>query len=140
MRIESFDASDLVRLDVQDKQKTACIGSAPDLASGGPAFSVYDGEMLMGCMGIYTLWKGRGLAWALLSRHAGKIISPLTYAARQYFMIAPFHRIEATVDAGFGSAVRWIELLGFRKEGLMQRYSPEGHDHYLYARVAGCRP
>jgi hypothetical protein len=42
------------------------------------------------------------------------------------------------VDANFAQGRRWAELLGFNCETPqpMRHYLPNGHDAYLYARIA----
>ena len=42
-------------------------------------------------------------------------------------------RVQATVLKENKKAIKWIEFLGFEREGLMRKYV--GGDHYLYARV-----
>ena len=43
-------------------------------------------------------------------------------------------RVQATVLKENKQAVKWIEFLGFKREGLMRKYV--GGDHYLYSRVS----
>jgi hypothetical protein len=44
-------------------------------------------------------------------------------------------RTQVTIRAGYPFLIKWIELLGFQREGLMRKFGPEGDDYYLYARV-----
>ena len=46
-------------------------------------------------------------------------------------------RVEATVDSGFMAAHRLMLMLGFKREGRMIAYLPDGRDCDLYARVRG---
>jgi hypothetical protein len=50
-------------------------------------------------------------------------------------LIADFKRIEAFVDANFAEGHRWIQMLGFVREGYMRSFSPNGNDAVLYARI-----
>lgn len=94
-------------------------------------------DRVVGCAGVLPQWPGRAIAWALLTRDLSarhflrahhKVLSVLRSAQR-----SGAHRIETTVDAGFDAGHRWARALGFRPEGLMRGYSPEGRDHVLYA-------
>ena len=44
-------------------------------------------------------------------------------------------RIQTTVKAGMPERCRWIARMGFKKEGLMRKYSFDKSDWYLYALV-----
>jgi len=99
-----------------------------------------DGEPIA-TMGVFPKWAGVGVAWAWLPAEAldsrpvavGKIAKRLL---SQAFDTGEFRRVEATVDLKFWRAQEWIEMLGFRVEGLMEHYGPGGEaDHYMYARL-----
>lgn len=44
-------------------------------------------------------------------------------------------RFQITVHSDFKKGCRFAEVLGFKKEGVMQKYGPDSKDYYLYARV-----
>ena len=98
-----------------------------------------DGRVV-GVCGIQEKWKGRGLAWALLTtgltardflRAHNKVREILDLAQIQKLV-----RVETAVLVKHEEANRWARTLGFEREGLMKKYSPEGNDAWLYARVA----
>mgnify|MGYP003671506105 CR=1 FL=1 len=72
----------------------------------------------------------------LLSVEHGTI---LTRAARRLFVKLGPHlnlrRLQIVVDVNREKAVQWADFLGFKREGVMKRYGPEGHDYYMYARI-----
>jgi hypothetical protein len=45
------------------------------------------------------------------------------------------NRMQMSVRAGFIEAQRWSESLGFRAEGLMKQFGPDGDDYFLMARL-----
>ena len=47
------------------------------------------------------------------------------------------HRVQANVVCEFIPGVQWLERMGFKLEGKMHKYGPDGADHYLYARIIG---
>jgi hypothetical protein len=103
------------------------------------AWSGTIGGNLVGCAGLLPSWPGRATAWALLTpalsarhflRAHHKVRDVLEAALR-----AGNRRIETTVDAAFDAGHRWVRALGFEPEGLMRAYSPDGRDHFLYART-----
>lgn len=99
----------------------------------------YPPERCIGAYGLIEMWHGVGRLWAifseeLLADHA----KVLAFHAKRDMKRADelgLHRIEATCDPSHDQGCRFLEWLGFEREGLMRRYSPEGTDSVLYARV-----
>lgn len=44
-------------------------------------------------------------------------------------------RVQTIMDPAYGQGLRWIEWLGFEREGCMRRATVDGADRYLYGRV-----
>jgi hypothetical protein len=103
------------------------------------AIAVYDGDQCIGAYGIVELWPGVARVWALFS---DTLIENhpvlLGLHARRDIQKADqfgFHRIEATADAEHKNAAVFLKGLGFDLECCMRRYTTDGKDTYLYARV-----
>lgn len=45
------------------------------------------------------------------------------------------HRTQTMIRTGFPFLVKWIELLGFEREGILRKFGPEGDDYFMYARL-----
>lgn len=141
MKIAPFRAGDLALLDLQKAQASfseliADPQYGVSIERAGQSYTVWvDGAPIL-CAGLIPLWQDRATAWALVSMHAGRHFFSIHRAVRGFLKQAPYRRIEATVQAGFPEAWRWIQLLGFEHEGLMRAYAPDGSDHHLFARVS----
>jgi RimJ/RimL family protein N-acetyltransferase len=104
------------------------------------AWSAFRCGRCVACGGVYEYWRGRGGAWlvigndvkgaAMVSIHR-KVQAAIFDAHTSMGMV----RIETAVRCDFAAGVRWIEMLGFRQEGVFRRYSPDGADHFAYARI-----
>jgi hypothetical protein len=105
------------------------------LKASGPAFSGEVGGRIVACAGIATQFTGMGTMWAAVAVDAKPSFVRLHKCALRLLQSMQLRRIEATAEADFGPACRWLELLGFRSEGLMRAYGPDGRDHIRYARV-----
>jgi hypothetical protein len=95
-----------------------------------------------GCAGLWHHWAGRAEAWALVGRT--QPMEWLAIARRMATMLAAAERngvwrIESHADAGFAPACRLLELLGFERKVLDERWSPEGRDNFLYVRLREAR-
>lgn len=93
-----------------------------------------DGEIFV-IAGLAPQWENRALIWSYVSKNAGRHFRKIHKIANRFLDQADYRRIEATVDVGFEAGVRWIEMLGFKYEGYMKAYRPDGADMLLYARV-----
>lgn len=105
------------------------------LASLGPAASAEVDGRIIASAGIAQIGFGMGALWAFLAADSGRQFVKLDRCTRRMLEIPKFRRIEASADASFMPACRWLELLGFTAEGVMRKYGPSGEDCIRYARV-----
>jgi hypothetical protein len=101
----------------------------------GASVTAFDGDRIIICGGIVPNGDHMGDAWALLSKDAGRYMLWLHRATRRFLQMQRIRRIEATVPMGFVPGCRWAKLLGFRFEGKMKAYGPEGDTHLRYALI-----
>ena len=109
-------------------------GYAEMLLSGMAFTGMVDGEVI-GCAGCIEQWDNRAVAWALISKDAGRHMVSAHRAVDGFLKQAPWRRIETTVDSSFSAGHRWMRMLGFSHEGRMIAYGPAGQDFDMYARV-----
>lgn len=101
----------------------------------GVGVTLMDGDKVVAAGGLIPIWSGRVLAWALIG--AGANMHAVTRAAVDFLRrFRELTRIEATIDLTFPEAIRWIELLGFQREGIMRKCGPNGEDFAMYSRVS----
>lgn len=137
--IVPFVPEHLESMDVQHAQRgTFPEGSrayALSLMRGGPCWSVIIYGRVVACGGLFVPWEGRGIAWAIISSDAPFVT--LTRAVLRVLAMPGIpRRVECFVDVHFQQGMRWAEMLGFQREGLMRSFTPDGRDHVLFARVA----
>lgn len=108
-------------------------------AADGDAFTLmYDGRVM--CVGgVHNIWPGCGQVWLIPSVYA--LQHPMVFA-RQVRRILDvmiethqLHRVQALINTKLAPGERWIEMLGFTKEGVLRKYSPQGNDYFMYGRV-----
>jgi len=89
--------------------------------------------------GCIMLWTGVAEMWSIISDDARRYPKQLTLVAKSFSDIVAqslsLHRLQLTVRSDEPRALRWAEYLGFEIEGLMRKYSPDGADTYILARV-----
>jgi hypothetical protein len=103
------------------------------------AFSLMHDGKILAIGGIYDLWPGVGEAFSIMSDTAFNYSKSLY----QHFKInldfgvnyKKYTRVQSIVKVGFDAGVRFIEHLGFEREGRMEKWGPDGSDYYMYKRI-----
>ena len=142
IQIVKFRAAHLQWLELQQAQAYLSAEIAkPEhgamIEQAGNAFTAMAGDTVVGCAGTAEIWQGRSVAWALISREAGRHMVAIHRAVAGYLSAAKCRRIEAWVDEGFGPGMRWLELLGFTCETPlpMRGFRPDGGACLLFSKV-----
>ena len=109
------------------------------LEESGPCFSAFDQDELIGVGGVALYWCGVGEAWLILSSMVQEFPFSLhRIVSRTLDKIITdehLHRVQTVVPYLHMRAMAWIVRLGFKYEGLMPKYGPDGSWFSRYARV-----
>lgn len=103
------------------------------------AISVYLNDKIVACIGLMVIWDGNAECWTVASDEVKK--HPVAFHKFVFNTMKIFEdslnlrRISANTSSKTDKGRRWLESLGFRREGLMLNYGPEGQDWWLYART-----
>lgn len=65
----------------------------------------------------------------------GRYVMGVHRAVKRFLDSSPVRRIECSIDPRSEMAVRWAVRLGFKYEGTMDAYTPQGDTMDLYARI-----
>lgn len=132
-----FKAPHLVALQPRDEVGPDGWAQARQKETMGPAFTLLDGDRILGCAGVVIAWPGVGLGWVVLTeeirpyglwltRHVRCILRDIMRAYR-------LHRVEAAILCGNERNLRWAEAFGFRPEGGIARaYTSDRRDAVRY--------
>lgn len=125
-------------IEAQDAQKFEYDASmSEDIVAKSAALSAWEGWRCIAAAGVFTVWPGRAVAWAVLSKHAARHLLPIT--RRCLYMLDHYNakRIEMTCRSDFPEAHRWAILMGFTQEtpNGMECFYPDGSTAYLYSRT-----
>lgn len=133
-----FKPEHIAQINLQEQQRGAIShlegSDYADVLRSGSAISVVSDDRMLASGGVFVRM-GIGTVWALFATDAGAHFLALHHAALRIIEAQRLRRIEATTETHFAQGSRWLELLGFRREGTMRKYGPAGEDHYLYART-----
>lgn len=100
-------------------------------------WAIVENGITLGCGGIAEVWENRAQAWTLMS---SALILPRRFRIVQRMVQgvlddAPWRRIEMDVDAANTAGAAWAERLGFVRECERRKYTVDGRDVILFARV-----
>lgn len=90
-------------------------------------------------IGMKLIWRGVGHVWSVTSDEITK--APAAFhkivleKLEEYQRIFMLWRVQMFVRAKYKPGIRWAESLGFKNEGLMAKFDPEGHDYFRFAKV-----
>ena len=105
----------------------------------GTAFTGFSEGEIIGCAGIIPIWPGVGHAWVTMGtnykKHRIWVHKNVVNFMDKIIDGMELHRVQANVVCEFIPGVQWLERMGFKLEGKMSKYGPDGEDHYLYARI-----
>ena len=105
------------------------------LTKTGEAYSVLYEDKVVLCAGIIPQWDGRYVAWALFTKDVGLKMVSIMRAVRRFLNVKDVRRVEAYIDCTHLEGIRLAELLGFKFEGTLVKFTPDGRNNYMYART-----
>lgn len=87
------------------------------------------------CAGVIEVWKGRAFAWSYLGEGWERQMRLVHRAALAGLRACRWRRVEMAVDPRHPEGKRWALHLGFEFEGLARKFTPDGRDAEIWARV-----
>lgn len=140
VRIEPFRPEHLLALRLQATQATAQALMTLDhgrqiAACTGLAQSAMLGDEPIASAGVIQLWPGRAYAWAYIGEQAARHWKTVHRAVSAALDGAKWRRIEMAVDVRDPGAKRWAAHLGFDFEGVARKWTTDGRDVEIWARV-----
>lgn len=141
MKIVALEAQHILEVQLQQAQAYAIPTVTPEHAQAlvrakGIGWTALDSDgQAIACAGIIEMHPQRGMAWALISDAALKQFKTIHRVISAVVRSAPWRRIEMTVDSQHTAGIAWAKRLGFKQEGLMAAYTPDGRDCFLFAKV-----
>jgi hypothetical protein len=139
LNIEPFKAEHILQMQVSEKDHVLYM--IPHLFQVyeelNSSYTYIEDDKVLACGGAIKLWDGMAEAWFTLADDMDLPVFTICKAVKEYIdsLIGnPYRRLQATVKRSDEKAIRFIEWLGFEREGLLLQYGVEGADYYIYAR------
>lgn len=141
IRFEAFKAGHLKFFKPQEAQRDrywAVVQSEHvNLLEAPPSLSAWAGQVCVGAGGLLALARYRAVAWMILSQDASPYLLPIVRKIRRVVALAPYKRIELTVEEGFEQGEQFARLIGAVCETPepMRYYGDNGQHERMFAIV-----
>lgn len=107
--------------------------------TAGPSYSLFVDDKIIGCGGVILFGYNRGECWMLVSSEIKKYKKTVFKAVKEHLDLIVktnnLRRLQTVVVADYEDGKKFIERLGFKPEGLLKKYGPNGEDFLMYART-----
>jgi len=136
MRIVTYQPGDLACVEA-DNEDDFGMGEEV-LCQPGCAYTMLDDdEEVIACMGIIKLWAGVAQGWVKVDKqkgplHAVFLVRMGRFLARQFMADFDLVRLHTPIRAERKEYVRWVKLLGFHLESIMQKAGQNGSDLLMF--------
>lgn len=129
----------------QDRREIKAVIEESDTAIGYMLFALSPGlawcgfldDQPVAAFGVSRLYAGLGGGWAYMSPRGVRLVPAITrFALRQVkrqLIAEGFRRIEVRTAIDHDISHRWLERMGFAKEGIAVDYGTDGLDFVTYA-------
>lgn len=100
--------------------------------------TIYRKPDVLGFIGYHVRNQNTAEVWVLLNqKNLGNALTLIRLVKRAMgeLMACGFGRLQAMANANCEPAWRFLEALGFEREGLLRGYGPNGEDRFMYGRV-----
>ena len=108
----------------------------PMAVPDGPAVTFLVRETPVAIVGAYQVSPGVAHVWAKVSKNVDRNFARIAMTMLEHFMTSEsIRRVQMSVRADYERGKRFARFLGFKAEGLMQKYGADGSNYWLYAKV-----
>jgi RimJ/RimL family protein N-acetyltransferase len=88
------------------------------------------------CGGFHFLWKGTAEMWLSMGCDCKPgVVLAVKRKVGEWIRDYSLDRVQAITPASWKKGQRFLEWLGFEREGLLRKLGPNGVDQMLYARL-----
>jgi len=111
----------------------------------GPTYTGFYGDHTVGFGGIRKYWNGVGEGWIMINQERPDVPS-LSFVKmmvkeikevlkNEIFVVNGYWRIHAYCHHATPNAGKLLKAIGFKLEGILKRFNPDGTDSNLYSLV-----
>lgn len=137
-RVEAFEPKHVLMIEhpMEGEFDAAMWG---EFRAAGPALTIMADGRVVACLGVQVLGGRIGECWAVFSPEASGHILYITKVIMRHLARAVrdfnLQRLQAFARVDLETAWRYLEVLGFEREGCLRKFGRDGSDQYIYSMV-----
>lgn len=117
--------------ELRDPQRRAALAYGYALA--GNAYSIFDRDgRVVFCGGALLIHEEYAQLWSVLAPVRGRLLLAVTGAVQRFLAMRHERRVDTIVRADFPLGQRWVQRLGFRKDGEIEDFFASGAAALLF--------
>jgi hypothetical protein len=107
------------------------------LYTSGPGYTMYDESGIIAMGGLMIQGTGVGLAWTIPTKRVTEY--PIYYTkigkwvVKTGLNIFELHKIYCFIETDDPVAIKWAQVIGFKREALLRKHNWDGKDMYVYS-------
>lgn len=138
MKLRDYLIGDMMQCRMREPV-TYCAISPETVFSKHPAWTLESDKEIIACGGAIVFWPGVAQVWLIVSpvaqNHRIAFVRAVRIKFRELVKVHGINRLQAIVNADFAEGKTFVKMFGFRCEGYMHGYLPDGGDAMLFAWV-----
>ena len=134
---------DILQMTLRDRDRDmlACmedwVGNIWDMKTKGHAYTICHKDEVVACVGVTRITTGVAEIWAITGTLVDKFPKDFHKLClkiiEKAFENDKLHRLQCTAEVDYDRTIKWLERLGFEREGTLRNYTPDAKDMYLYS-------
>jgi len=143
LTLSKMKTSDLLEMELRERDLDMLssmddwLGKLWEALNKGYGFTIYHEDEVVACIGITNIVTGVAEIWAITGVLVDKYPKDFHKTCQRIidyaFEIDNLHRLQCTAEASFDKTIKWLENLGFEREGVLRNYTPDKKDMCIYA-------
>lgn len=114
-------------------------GRTRDYLSRGMGYTCFIGSQVLVIAGMFIQWRGLAEVWSittpLVTAYPLAFHRAISHGLKVMAQSMGIRRIQVAIHADHQVSHRWIQRLGFKWEGAMPGYGPDGATYVRFARL-----
>lgn len=143
LTIKEMRMDDLLHMELRDQdvgmlaRMDDWVGNVWEMKNKGYAHTLYHEDKVVACVGVMHVIEGVAEIWAITGKLVEKYPKDFHKTCLKIIKDAitnnNLRRLHCTAEAEYDRTIKWLERLGFEREGTLRNYTSDGKDMYIYS-------
>ena len=143
LRLEDMKMDDLLHMELRDRDVNLLagmddwLGNIWEMKKRGYVYTIYHEDEVVACVGVTKIVSGVAEIWAITGKLVEKYPKDFHKLCikiiKEAFKKDNLRRLQCTAETDYDRTIKWLERLGFEREGTLRNYTCDGKDMYIYS-------